>query len=110
MNVCLAQGWQTGQREWETQMDSCLTPGPGVVVRAGDRGGASSLPSDLNFRVKLVAPDSMTTRGVETGAVYKLSVILPSSECRWSVIRWLFRNELSGKLINTIVLREQWQT
>lgn len=99
-----------GQREWETQMDSCLTPGPGVVVRAGDRGGASSLPSDLNFRVKLAAPESMTTLGVETGAVYKLSVILPSSECRWSVIRWLFRNELSGKLINTIVLREQWQT
>lgn len=24
MNVCLAQGWQTGQREWETQMDSCF--------------------------------------------------------------------------------------
>lgn len=91
-------------------MDSCLTPGPGVVARAGDRGGASFLPSDLNFRVKRVASESMATPGVETGAIYKLSVILPSSECRWSVIRWLHCNELSGKLINTIVLREQWQT
>lgn len=91
-------------------MDSCLTPGPGVVAMDGDRRGVSSLPSDLNFQVKLVAPESMAALGVETGSIYKLHVILPSSECRWSVIRWLLRNELSGKLINTIVLRGQWQT
>ena len=40
-------------------MDSCWTPDSGVVATDGDRRGVSSLPSDLNFQVKLVAPDCL---------------------------------------------------
>lgn len=86
-------------------MDSCLTYGSKAVARSGGRGRASFLPLHLNFWAKLAA-DSVTAFGADTGALCGLGTITPSPECRWQVMRWLLSNELSGKLINTIIVRE----
>lgn len=64
-------------------MDSCLSYGPRVVVRIRGRGRVSSLPLDLNFWAKWVAPESVIAIGVGTGAIYRLGMIPPSPRCRW---------------------------
>lgn len=85
-------------------MDSCLTYGPVVVARGGGRGRARSLPLDLTFPgtggglcfcACLWAGDGGYLWAGNDGFWL---------ECRWSMIRWLLSPELSGKLINPIIL------
>lgn len=71
-------------------------------ARGGGRGRASSLPLHLNILGKA----GVMAVGANTGVLYRLGTIIPSPDCRWQVRSWLLSEELSGKLINTIIIRE----
>lgn len=75
-------------------------------LQSGGRGvGAEEGPAP-RLRIELLGKAVVTAVGADTGALHGLGTITPSPECRWQVIRWLLNNELSGKLINTIMVRE----
>lgn len=83
-------------------MDSCLTYGSKVVGEGwGPRKGQL-----LAFALELLGKAGVTAVGANTGALYRLGTIIPSPDCRWQVRIWLLSEELSGKLINTIIVRE----
>lgn len=86
-----------------TQKESCLTYDPKVVARGGQRKG-QLLALGINFWAKLLASDPVSVTGGGDRGVSVLGVISSLFECRWSGIRWLFSNELSRKLINTVTL------
>ena len=75
-------------------------------LQSGGEGWGQRKGQLLAFALELLGKAGVTAVGADTRALYGLGTIIPSLECRRQVMKWLLSNELSGKLLNTIMVRE----
>lgn len=77
-----------------------------LCLQSGGEGWGQRKGQLLVFTLERLDKAGVTAVGADTKALYGLGTIIPSPECRWQVMKCLPSNELSGKLINTIIVRE----